>query len=201
MRQGVAYLNDIQGFPEPAIYTDLARARCKLVVMHSVQQRGRATHVLTDAGAIFEKIIAFFKARLRDLERGGISADRLILDPGMGYFLGDNPEASVVVLQRLADLKQCLGLPLWLSVSRKSFLGTITERDVQERGPATLAAELYAAHRGVDFIRTHDVRALKDALTVLDVLERWHGAVCCMSVRRFTMSMSGSLRRRRISAR
>ena len=169
--RGVAYVNDIQGFPVPTIYPDLARAGCKLVVMHSVQERGRATRVSTDSGTIFERIINFFEGRLRELERGGIDTDRLILDPGMGYFLGDNPEPSVVVLRRLANLKRHFRLPVWLSVSRKSFLGRLTGREVHERGPATLAAELHAVQQGVDYIRTHDVRALKDALMVLRALE------------------------------
>ena len=69
------------------------------------------------------------------------------------------------------------GLPVMISVSRKSFLGAITGlRSPGERGPATLAAELFAAAQGADYIRTHDPAALRDALTVtavLDRAERW----------------------------
>jgi dihydropteroate synthase type 2 len=63
-------------------------------------------------------------------------------------------------------------VPVLVSPSRKSFLRAITGRSVAETGPATLAAELYAAWEGVDYVRTHDVRALHDALTVLDHLDR-----------------------------
>jgi dihydropteroate synthase type 2 len=57
-------------------------------------------------------------------------------------------------------------VPVLVSPSRKSFLRALTGRDVSDIGPATLAAELYAARAGVDYIRTHNVRALADALTV-----------------------------------
>ncbi|SDL99319.1 dihydropteroate synthase type 3 [Nonomuraea jiangxiensis] len=57
------------------------------------------------------------------------------------------------------------------SPSRKSFLRMLTGRDLADIGPATLAAELYAARQGVDFIRTHDVAAIGDALTVCEALD------------------------------
>ena len=68
-------------------------------------------------------------------------------------------------------LKEMFGLPILVSVSRKSFLRTLTSRgDPAELGAATLAAELYAAQHGADFIRTHDPTALRDALVVAEAL-------------------------------
>ena len=102
----------------------------------------------------------FFGERLAALERGGIARERLILDPGMGLFLSTRPEASLRVLAGLGRLKREFGLPVLVSVSRKSFLRAITGRPAaSEAGPATLAAELYAAAAGADFIRTHDPAA------------------------------------------
>ena len=68
------------------------------------------------------------------------------------------------------------GLPLLVSMSRKSFLGAVTSRPVAERGAATLAAELWAAMAGVDWIRTHDVRATRDALAVWSAIEQADGS-------------------------
>jgi dihydropteroate synthase type 2 len=168
---GVDYLNDIRGFPEPAFYGELAAATCKLVVMHSVAGRERATRAWTDPATVVERVVAFLGRRIKSLEAARIDRDRLIVDPGMGFFLGSNPEASLVVLRNL-DRLRAFGVPVWLSVSRKSFLGALTGRRVGARGPATLAAELYAASRGADYVRTHDPGALRDALTVLRALER-----------------------------
>jgi dihydropteroate synthase len=164
---GVDYLNDIQGFPLPEIYPMLAASAAKLIVMHSVQGLGPATRIAVEASQIFDRITAFFDARLSALERAGISRDRLVVDPGMGLFLGTERTASFLVLRRLAEIKARFGLPVLVSVSRKSFLRTFIERSAQEAGPASLAAELYAvAVQGADYIRTHDPKALKDALAV-----------------------------------
>ena len=99
-----------------------------------------------------------------------MARERLILDPGMGLFLGSHPDASFTVLRRIADLKRAFALPVLISVSRKSFLRRLVDRGVAEIGPATLAAELFAVRQGADYIRTHDPRALKDLLLVLETL-------------------------------
>ena len=169
--RGADYLNDIRGFPDPALYPELAAAGCRLVIMHAVQNAGRAERVDIDPDDVWRRIEAFFAERVARLEAGGIARERLILDPGMGFFLSIRPEASLRVLTGLARLKQAFGLPVMVSVSRKSFLAAITGRGVPaELGPASLAAELYAAAHGADLIRTHDVAALRDALAVIDAV-------------------------------
>ena len=168
---GVAFLNDIQGFPDPSLYPELAAANCRLVVMHATQGRGRAQRVELAANQVWDRIYDFFGERLAALERGGIARDRLILDPGMGFFLSNRPEASLRVLAGLGRLKCDFGLPVLVSVSRKSFLRAITGRaSARETGAATLAAEIYAAEMGADYIRTHDPGALADALKIMTAL-------------------------------
>ncbi|MGH7949919.1 MAG: dihydropteroate synthase [Candidatus Binataceae bacterium] len=169
-RQRVAYINDISGFSVAAVHHDLARVECKLIVMHSVQRGQRATRVATDAATVIDGMLRFFEERIGTLERAGVRRDRLLLDPGMGFFLGANADASLRALAEIPRLKKTFGLPIHVSVSRKSFLGALTGRAHTERGAATLAAELYAASQGVDFIRTHEVRALADALKVQTAL-------------------------------
>ncbi len=169
LARGVAYLNDIRGFPDPSVYPDLAAAHCRLVVMHAVE--GRAQRIDLAPGEVWRRIEAFFTERVGRLERAGIARERLILDPGMGFFLSSRADASLRVLTNLDRLKRAFGLPVMVSVSRKSFLGAITGRTAPaERGPASLAAELYAAAHGADYIRTHDPAALRDALAVTAAL-------------------------------
>ncbi|MFC8345125.1 dihydropteroate synthase [Streptomyces sp. NPDC057280] len=169
--RGAAYLNDIQGFDDPDQYEALAVTGCRLIVMHSVQRHGPATKVRTDPGEVCRGIEEFFAARLAALEAAGIGRDRLVIDPGLGYFLGSGPEPSLRTLAGLEQLKARFDLPVLISPSRKSFLRTLTGSAVSGIGPATLAAELYAARSGADYIRTHDVAALRDALTVFEALE------------------------------
>jgi dihydropteroate synthase len=173
LTQGVAWLNDIQGFGDAVLYPALAQSRCGLVVMHNVV-RGKAQRVETDPRTIFDRLFAFFDQRIAALVAAGVARDRIVLDPGMGFFLGNDPNVSLEVLRRLPELKARYDLRVLVSVSRKSFLRKLAGVDVTNAGPVTLAAELFAALRGADFIRTHDVAALKQALTVWKVLDSSH---------------------------
>ncbi len=171
--RGAHFLNDIRGFSDPAIYPELAAASCGLIVMHAVGGRGRAQRVELSADEVWRRIHDFFADRVAALERAGIARQRLILDPGMGFFLSSRPEASLRVLAGLDRLKQAFGLPILVSVSRKSFLRAVTGRSgTAQLGAATLAAELFAAENGADYIRTHDPGPLADALKVIAALRR-----------------------------
>lgn len=169
--QGADIINDIQGFPFPDFHPELAAARATLIVMHSVQGLGRATRVRVEPEALLPRIADFFGARIEALTAAGVARERIILDPGMGLFLGNHRDASFTVLRHIAELKRTFGLPVLVSVSRKSFLRRLVGREVAEIAPATLAAELFAARQGADYIRTHDPKALRDALLVQDALE------------------------------
>jgi dihydropteroate synthase type 2 len=173
LAQGVDCLNDIHGFAEPSLYPELAAAKAKLVVMHAIQNEGTATRADIPAGEIFGRAVSFFETRLDALAKAGIGNDRLILDPGMGFFVGSDPENSLTLLRRLPDLKTRFGLPILVSVSRKSFLRKITGQS-DPAGAAVLAAglaaELYAYLQGADYLRTHAPGALKAALKVRSVL-------------------------------
>src|SRR5580698_7455231 len=94
LEQGVDYLNDIHGFADPALYPDLVASRARLIVMHMVQERGVATRTDIPPEEIFDRILVFFEKRLAALTAAGIGPGRLILDPGMGFFLSTNPQTS-----------------------------------------------------------------------------------------------------------
>jgi dihydropteroate synthase type 2 len=170
LAQGADYLNDIHGFAESALYPELARADAKLIVMHAVLARGIATRDDIPAAEIFDRAVRFFEDRVAELTGAGIARERLILDPGMGFFVGSDPENSLTLLRRLPELKARFGLPLLVSVSRKSFLRKLTGRPPGEAGVASLAAELFAEANGAAYIRTHAPGALRDGLKVLKAL-------------------------------
>jgi dihydropteroate synthase type 2 len=170
LAQGVDYLNDIHGFPDAALYPALAKADCKLIVMHMVQEKGVAVRTDVPSAEIFGRVTAFFDARVKALADAGIARERLILDPGMGQFVGSDPENSLILLRRLPELKARYGLPVLVSVSRKGFLRKLVNRPAQEAGAASLAAELFAEANGADYIRTHAPGALRDGLKVLKTM-------------------------------
>lgn len=167
LAQDVDYLNDIHGFPDASLYPLLAQSRAKLIVMHMVQERGVAARTEVPSAEIFDRVTGFFDTRIQALMKAGIAPDRLILDPGMGQFLGTDPENSWIILRRLPDLKARYGLPLLISLSRKGFLRRLVNRPPLESGAASLAAELFAQAQGVDMIRTHAPGPLKDGLKML----------------------------------
>ena len=166
-----AYLNDIRGFPDESLYDELASSSAKLIVMHFISDLDKAIRVPKTPEEVFDSIRSFFETRLPQLLSAGISKDRLIIDPGMGFFLASNPEPSLVVLAHIAALKKHLEFPVMISVSRKSFLRNLAKSDEVDIQSRTLAAELFAATQGVDYIRTHDARALHQGLQTLSAID------------------------------
>jgi dihydropteroate synthase len=172
LKWGVDLINDVTGMRDAESVSAVRSAACRLVVMHSRSSGARAERMEAEPGELVNAMIAFFSERVGTLTTAGIDRDRLILDPGMGFFLGSNPQASFTVLRELPRLR-ALGLPLLVSTSRKSFIGAALAnndepRPTAERGAGTLATELWAALQGVQYLRTHDVRALRDGLMMVE---------------------------------
>lgn len=172
LRRGIGWLNDINGFPDPRLYEELAASRATIVVMHSMH-RGRPGRQHARTEVVLQSIDRFFGARLVALEHAGVSLDRVVLDPGLGFFLSADPGPSLAVLAGIADLRARFGFPVLVSPSRKSFLRAVTDCSIADSGPPTLAAEIFAAVEGVDYIRTHDPKAVRNALAVLDAIASW----------------------------
>ncbi|WOF74940.1 dihydropteroate synthase [Parvibaculaceae bacterium PLY_AMNH_Bact1] len=166
LTQEVAYLNDIQGFADESFYPELAEASANLIVMHSIQGRGPATRAAPPPGSMVDHVSRFFDERFGALQDAGVARGRLILDPGMGFFLGNQPDPSLEVIRGLGVLKERFGVPVLVSVSRKSFLRKLAGAEVGNAAAATLAAELFAASAGANMIRTHEPRQLADSLTI-----------------------------------
>ena len=169
--EGVEFLNDIRGFPDSSLYEQLAASKAKLIVMHFISDLDKAVRQPKQAEEVIALIDMFFATRLPQLRAAGISDDRLIIDPGMGFFLASNPEPSLAVLARIDSFREKFDLPVMIGVSRKSFLKNIAESPTADIQIRTLAAELFAAQKGVAYIRTHDVRTLCEGLLTIDGIE------------------------------
>lgn len=168
---GADFINDINGFKNPETIEALVSFRTQLIVMHSLQQNDKADTRNSDPDSVMDSIRSFFSERIGDLLKAGISQERIVLDPGLGFFLGSNSASSVLVLKKLKSLKMEFPFRFLVSPARKSFLGEITGKPVNERDAATLAAELFAVYFGeADMIRTHSPGPLTDALKVWNQL-------------------------------
>ena len=98
-----------------------------------------------------------------EITAAGIEADRIVVDPGFG--LGKTHQHNVQLLASLGEFRR-LGVPLLVGLSRKSTLGHLTGKAVDDRLAAGIAAAVLAVERGANIVRTHDVAATVDALGV-----------------------------------
>ena len=106
----------------------------------------------------------FLLERVEACRQAGIAKELLILDPGFGF--GKTPAHNVELLVNLRQFRDA-GLPVLAGLSRKSTLGELTGREVEDRMPASVAAAVVAAMQGADIVRVHDVRETVDALRVV----------------------------------
>jgi len=116
---------------------------------------------------VVTEVRLFLEKQVLMCQEAGIAAERILLDPGFGF--GKTAEHNLTLLRRLSELK-IDGLPLLVGLSRKSTIGNITGRKVDERVHGSVAAALIAVQNGASIVRVHDVAATADALKVLRAL-------------------------------
>ena len=166
--QGVDMVNDVSGLDhDPRLAEVVARHGTWLVINH---MRGSPPTMQVaprydDAAA---EICRALRERLERARRAGVREEHVILDPGIGF--GKRVEDNLDLLARVSEFRS-LGRPLLLGCSRKSFLGQLTGRPVDQRGAATAATTALAALRGVKLVRVHDVPQAVDVLKVLDAID------------------------------
>lgn len=163
---GAKVVNDISGLRgDPAMADVAAQAEGVVLVASALDAMVGGEPLQVVRGALTEAIQA--------AEVAGIPAERVVIDPGIGFF----PRAAVpshvfncqVIdgLHRLADLKR----PILVGVSRKSFIGKLTGRtDPSDRLAGSLGAAAIAVYRGAAIIRTHDVQATRDVVRIAEAI-------------------------------
>ena len=169
LAEGAAMINDVTGLAyEPGLANVAAEAGAGLVLMHS---RGGPAAFHDPEVKEYDDIVGevrweLYRAMRQALLRG-VPEEAIVLDPGVGF--SKRPVHSVGVLRGLPRLTD-LGRPLYIGVSRKSFLGALTDETVDERLAAGLGATVAAYALGARIFRTHDVQATRDALTLAEAL-------------------------------
>jgi dihydropteroate synthase len=116
---------------------------------------------------VLAEVTAYLSFRAQAVSAAGIAPCRIVLDPGFGF--GKTLPHNLALLRGLDEIT-ALGYPVLAGLSRKSMLGTLTGRPVEERLAASIAAAVFAASRGARIIRAHDVAATVDALAVWSAL-------------------------------
>ena len=168
LAEGADIVNDVRSLRRPgALECVAAHPRVGLCLTH---MRGEPADMarLTDYSDVVAEVRDALQAALRRVVQAGVAAERVLLDPGIGF--AKTPEQNLALLARQTELLAA-GRPLLVGWSRKGTLGLITGRPVHERQAASVAAALVAVSRGASVVRVHDVAATVDALLVWQAVQ------------------------------
>jgi dihydropteroate synthase len=164
LEAGADMINDISALEDdPGMGRVCGEKKAALILMHKkgnppdMQKDPRYTDAAAEVGAYLE-------AAAEKAIRQGVSRNRIILDPGIGF--GKRLADNLVILARLAEICR-KGYPVLVGLSRKTFVGELTGRPAADRLAGTLAAEAWSVFRGARIIRVHDVRETADLVRVL----------------------------------
>ncbi|SHF10533.1 dihydropteroate synthase [Microbulbifer donghaiensis] len=164
---GAGLINDVRALERPGALDAAAGTDLPVCLMHmqgqpgSMQQAPHYDDVVAEVGA-------YLRERMRTCEEAGINRARLIFDPGFGF--GKTDEHNLALLRHMAQLAPA-DIPLLAGLSRKSMIGRLLQREVDERLPGSLALAMLAAQRGARILRVHDVAATVDVLKMQQLVD------------------------------
>lgn len=169
---GADIVNDVRALQRPGALDAVAgHPLAGACLMH---MRGEPATMRAEAergyGDVLDEVGRFLEQRLAACAAAGMQRDRLVVDPGYGF--AKNAGHNLALLAGQGALQARLGVPLLAGLSRKTLVGQITGRPVDERLPGSLAAALAAVARGAAIVRVHDVAATVDALKVWEAVRR-----------------------------
>lgn len=164
---GAGIVNDVTALrADPELAGLCAERGCEVVLMHML---GTPRTMQEDPtyDDVVDDVKAFLAGRIEAALTAGIEERRIWVDPGIGF--GKTLEHNVELLRRLDELA-ALGRPICVGTSRKSFIGKITGREVDERLGGTVASNVVAVANGAEILRVHDVRAVREAIQVAEAV-------------------------------
>lgn len=166
VRAGATLINDVRALREPGCLETAAEAGVPICLMH-MQGEPRSMQANPQYGDVVSDILTFFKQRIAACQQAGIRPDQILLDPGFGF--GKTLEQNYQLLASLSEFS-ALDQPLLVGMSRKSMLGKLLNREVDQRLAGGIAATTVALLGGANIIRVHDVAETVDAVKVLSAL-------------------------------
>ena len=162
LEHGASMINDVAGFASAKARLAVASSDCALCVMH-MQGEPATMQEAPHYDDVVGEVIAFLSQRVEILRNDGVTADRIVVDPGFGF--GKAFDHNLALLRDL-DALAALDLPVLVGLSRKGTIGTLTRRPVGERMAGSIAAALAAVEADAAIVRVHDVAETVDALRV-----------------------------------
>jgi dihydropteroate synthase len=163
---GAQIVNDVSGARYPELLELVAPSDAAYVLMHT-RSTPADMHRHTEYTDVIAEIYEFLAAGLERLEAAGISSERVIVDPGIGFAKG--LQHNLTVLRELRQFRG-LGRPVLVGASRKSFIGKLLDADTDDRLEGSLAAAVVATLAGAGAVRVHDVAETRRALDVASAI-------------------------------
>lgn len=167
---GASIINDISGlrFDDKMINVLQKYPNIPIIIMH---MKGTPKNMQKNPTYVdvIEEITEFFNERLNFCKTNGISENRIIIDPGIGF--GKRLEDNLKIIKNIYQFKS-LGVPVLLGTSRKSFINQIYESTPEERENGTLATTAIAVQNEIEFVRVHNVKANKQLIKTLNAIKR-----------------------------
>lgn len=160
---GVDMINDINGFRAPGALEAVRDSDCALCIMH-MQKDPQQMQLAPQYGDVAAEVITFLRERIDAMTAAGIDPRRICVDPGFGF--GKTLEHNYVLLRSTARIIAELQMPLLAGLSRKSMVGGVTGKPVEQRMAGSLGGALAAVAQGAAIVRVHDVAETVDALKV-----------------------------------
>jgi dihydropteroate synthase len=159
---GAEIVNDVTALGDREMAPLVAERGCGLVLMH-MQGSPRTMQESPAYDDVVVEVRAFLAERLQRAIEAGVEERRVWLDPGIGF--GKAVEHNLELIRRLGELRE-LGRPIVLGTSRKSFIGRLTGREVDQRLGGTIASNVLGLIAGADVLRVHEVAAMREAIVV-----------------------------------
>jgi len=169
LENGASIVNDVTGLEsDDKIISVVREFNAKLIVMH-IKGTPQTMQNSPNYGNLIQEIKDKLKAIIEKAIKGDIKKENIIIDPGIGF--GKTLEHNLEILNRLYEFKE-LGRPMLIGLSRKSFIGKVIGADSDKRIFGTAASIAIAIKNGVDIIRVHEVKEMKQVAMIADAISR-----------------------------
>ena len=167
LKAGAHIVNDISGLNfDPNMAKVAADYGAPVILMH-IQGTPKNMQISPKYHSLISEIILYLRNSIEHAETVGVSPEKIIIDPGIGF--GKTMEHNLEIIRRLKEFR-CLGKPILIGTSRKSFIGKILDLPVEERVEGTLATVVASIINGADIVRVHDIKQVQRAVKMVDAI-------------------------------
>lgn len=168
LHNGADIINDISGMTDNNMVSVCGDAKCAVCIMHMCgTPKDMQVKANTEYGDIIYDIHDFFTRSIDKCLNAGVDYSSMILDVGFGF--GKTVEQNYILLKYLKEFKS-FNLPLLAGISRKSMIGSVIDKDVNNRLAGTISANTAAILNGADIIRVHDIKEGIDTIKIADYI-------------------------------